>query len=394
MPWKEKGLEAMREEFVLRALANEKSKSALCREYGISRPTGDKWIARYLAGEDLSNQSRAPKTVPHKTEPEMEALIISYRKQYPFLGAAKLHRMLLDEGHVNIPCVKTINNIFNRNGLITPEASLASSPNVRFEKDKPNEMWQSDFKGDFEMQNGSRCHPLNVVDDCARFCLCCGALGSETYDEVRLRMEETLKEYGLPRTFLCDNGNPWGVSQAAGFTKFEVWFMELGILTLHGRSWHPQTQGKEERFNGSLTRECLKYNTFENQKDAERKFSEYRNFYNNKRPHHALGLKTPASVYRKSERTYPKQIEEWEYDVGYERLVVKKNGHIRLGNKHYFLSEAFAGKSIAIRESSKGGGLINLYFRQFKIGQIDVDKRVFTFKRAYLIQGDPRLAQP
>lgn len=394
MPWKEKGLETMREEFVLRVLANEKSKSALCREYGISRPTGDKWIARYLAGEDMSDQSRAPKTVPRKTDPDMEALIISYRNKYPFLGAAKLHRMLLDEGKVNVPCAKTINNIFNRNGLITPEASRASSPNVRFEKSEPNEMWQADFKGDFEMQNESRCHPLDVVDDCARFCLCCRALGSETYDEVRMCMEETLKEYGLPRTFLCDNGNPWGVSQSAGFTKFEVWFMELGILTLHGRAWHPQTQGKEERFNGSLKRECLKYTTFENLEDAERKLSEYREFYNNKRPHHALGLNTPASVYTKSKRTYPKQIEEWEYGDGFKRRMVKETGYITIHNQLYFLSEGFGGKSIAFRESSKGGGLINLYFRQFKIGQIDMDKRVFTFKKAYLIEGDPRLAQP
>ena len=80
MPWKEQRLETMREEFVKRVLSHEKSKSTLCQEYGISRPTGDKWIARYLTGEKMSDLSRAPKTLPNKTASEIEEKIVSYRK--------------------------------------------------------------------------------------------------------------------------------------------------------------------------------------------------------------------------------------------------------------------------------------------------------------------------
>ena len=271
MPWKERVIETMREEFVKRALAYEKSKAALCREYGISRPTGDKWIARYLNRESLCDQSRAPHTVANKTDEDTEACIVAYRKKYPAIGATKIHRMLQNEGITNIPCPKTINNIFKRNGLITKEASQAALPYTRFEKSKPNEMWQADFKGHFAIENGFRCHPLNIIDDCTRFNLCCSPLGSETYSEVRQHMERIFADYGMPYSFLCDNGNPWGTSQSTGFSRFEVWFMELGILTLHGRILHPQTQGKEERFNGSLTREFLKHMTFENQEDAIKK---------------------------------------------------------------------------------------------------------------------------
>lgn len=114
----------MREEFVKRVLSQEKSKSALCKEYGISRPTGDKWIARYLAGEDLNDKSKAPKTAANKTATDIEAFIVSYRRKYPAIGAQKIHQMLLDEGIKDIPCPKTINNIFKRNGLITKEASV------------------------------------------------------------------------------------------------------------------------------------------------------------------------------------------------------------------------------------------------------------------------------
>lgn len=393
MPWEERIIVTMREEFVKRVLAHEKSKAALCREYGISRPTGDKWIERYLNGQPLNDQNRAPHNVANRTADDIERFIVDYRKKYPAIGAAKIHRMLLDEGFENIPCPRTINDIFKRNGLITKEASQAATPYVRFEKSEPNEMWQADFKGHFAMKNGIRCHPLDIIDDCSRFNLCCAPLLGETYIEVRHQMERVFKEYGMPYSFLCDNGTPWGTPQSTGFSRFEVWLMELGILTLHGRILHPQTQGKEERFNGSLTREFLKYVAFENQEDARIKLEEYRDFYNNKRPHFALDLDTPAKHYRPSSRIYTEKISEWEYDEEYEIRKVKETGYITIRNQGYFLSEAFGGKNVAVKESSNSSHLINLYFRQFIIGQIDVEKRVFTFKKSYLIENDPRFAE-
>ena len=122
-------------------------------------------------------------------------------------------------------------------------------------------MWQADFKGYFQMQNGERCYPLNILDDCSRFCLCSDALSNETLGEVKPVFQRLFREYGLPFSLLCDNGNPWGTSQSMGYTAFEVWLMELGVLTIHGRPLHPQTQGKDERYNRSFTRECLSVNS-------------------------------------------------------------------------------------------------------------------------------------
>ena len=393
MPWEEKVIVTMREEFVKRVLSHEKSKAELCREYGISRPTGDKWIERYLNGQPLCDQSRAPHIVGNKTDDDVEKFIVEYRKKYPAIGATKIHRMLRDEGITDIPCPRTINDIFKRNGLITKEASQIATPYVRFEKSEPNEMWQADFKGHFAMRNGARCHPLDIIDDCSRFSLCCAPLAGETYIEVRQQMERIFLKYGMPFSFLCDNGTPWGTSQSTGFSRFEVWFMELGILTLHGRIFHPQTQGKEERFNGSLTREFLKYESFEDFEDAKIKLDKYRDFYNTKRPHYALNLDTPAKHYHPSERAYTPDISEWEYSDEYKLRKVKESGYVTIRNQGYYLSEAFGGKTIAVKESNKGQHLINLYFRQFRIGQIDIDKRVFTFKKAYLIENDPRFAE-
>ena len=390
MPWKETRLETMREEFVKRVLAHEKSKSALCSEYGISRPTGDKWIARYLSGDQLKDMSRAPKSRPNKTDPEIEKKIVEYREKYPAIGAVKMRRIMQDAKHIDLPSARTFNEIFKRNGLITKEASEAAKPYERFEKSYPNEMWQADFKGHFPMGNGVRCHTLNIIDDYSRMNICCEPLLSETFAEIKPCMERIFQEYGMPFSFLCDNGNPWGTQQSTGFTNFEVWLMELGILTMHGRILHPQTQGKEERFNGSFTRECLRHHNIRDQADAAKIFGEYRDFYNNVRPHMALGLEVPASRYTPSSRQFPARISPWEYPDEFVVRNVKSSGYITINGQGYFLSEAFGDKQIAFRESSKGAHLINLYFRQFRIGQIDIEKRVFTFKRAYLIDGDPR----
>lgn len=384
----------MREEFVKRVLSHEKSKSALCREYGISRPTGDKWIERYLAGNSLENQSKAPFKTVNKTQPDTEALIVDYRRKYPAIGAVKIHRMLQNDGITDIPSPSTINEIFKRNGLISHQASLAAKPFTRFEKNKPNDMWQADFKGNFAMLNGVRCHPLNIIDDCTRFNLCCDPLYNETFEAVKPSLIRIFSEYGLPFSFLCDNGNPWGTAQSTGFTKFEVWLMDLGILTLHGRIVHPQTQGKEERFNGSMTRELLKLTSFKDESDALVKCGEYRDFYNNKRPHHALGLDTPASRYIRSNREYPSKIAEWIYPDGYMLHKVKKTGYISICGQGYFLSEAFGERTVAVRRSEHHNEMINIYYRNFIVGQIDVDKRVFSFKKAYLIDNDPRFSEP
>lgn len=388
MPWDERSVKMIREEFVKHVLAGEKTKTALCQEYGISRPTGDKWLRRYRDGCGVENLSRRPHKV-YYTDTETENLIVNMRKEMPAIGATKIRRMLENDGHKNLPCPRTINNIFQRNGLITREASLAATPYQRFEKSYPNEMWQADYLGHFAMKNMERCHPLNIIDDNSRYLLCCKEQKTETFNEIKPVIIGLFEQFGLPFSFLCDNGNPWGTSQSVGFTAFEVWMMELGILVLHGRPRHPQTQGKDERFNGSMQRELLKYTQISDWEDAAVKFEEYRQFYNHKRPHHALQLDTPATRYCPSDRAYSDLVKPWEYEAGCQICKVKDNGYVNYCGQGFFLSEAFRGKEIAIRPS-KIDGCISLFFRQFRIARFHLERRVYTLRRAYLIQGDPR----
>ena len=336
MPWKARSKAMLREEFIKEVLSKKGTKSELCRKYGISRPTGDKWIERYLKGESLDDKSKAPFKTANKISADMEQQIVAYRTNYPAIGAVKIRRMMLDEGCRDLPSASTFNNVFKRNGLIDKQESMNSTPYQHFEKDEPNDMWQADFKGHFAMGNGERCHPLNIIDDCTRFNLCSDPLPNETFDGILPSMKRIFETYGLPKVFLCDNGNPWGTVQSTGFTKFEIWLMDLGILTIHGRIHHPQTQGKEERYNRSMTRELLKQTTFKDFDDAWKKCAEYRRFYNEKRPHCALNLETPASKYTPSPRKYIENPEAWEYGAEYKLVKVKSTG-----NAQYKASFAF-----------------------------------------------------
>lgn len=392
MPWKDISKTMIREEFVKRVILQQETKTSLCREYGISRPTGDKWLKRYLNGENLSDRSRAPFKTANKTSPDIERIILDYRETHPAIGAVKIRRILQNKGYENIPSASTVNAILKRNGCISIEASKAATPNRRFVKDFPNDMWQADFKGNFLLKNQCRCYPLNVIDDHSRMSLCSKALTSESFESVFPVFLNLFKEYGLPFSLLCDNGNPWGTSQNRGFTNFEVRLMEIGVLVMHGRAFHPQTQGKEESFNRSMTRELLNFCNFKDLIEAQEQFDEYRKFYNYERPHHALGLDVPAQHYCKSNRKLPDKIHDWDYPGECKIRKVSSKGYLYYSKYWYYFSEAFADKMVAVKESSIPG-FVNVYFRQFKIARINVDEKKFVSKTAYLIENDPRATE-
>ena len=382
MAWKVQTVEKSREEFVIRVLTGEKTKIALCQEYKISRPTGDKWIERYQNGESMSDRSKAPFRTPNRTNEDTEQAIVELRRKRPTMGAKKLKRMLENQGHT-APAHSTINTILHRHGLITKEASAAATPYIRFEKASPNEMWQADFKGHFAMTNGQRCHPLTILDDHSRYSLCIDAKENERHESTAESFIRVFERYGLPLAILCDNGNPWGTAQSVGYTKFEVWLMDLGILVKHGRPHHPQTQGKEERFNGTLYRECIKGVAFEHFPHAQALFDEYRRFYNHERPHHALDLGTPAQRYRESTRKMPQRIDEWEYPPGVIVARVKASGYLTLSGQGYFLSEAFGGKPVGLMDSGDKDGTFFVLYRGFCVAKLNVEQRCVVAKSAF-----------
>ena len=379
MPWGAKTVKEQREKFVEEVLLGEKSKSALCREYEISRVTGDKWLKRYETGEALTDKSKAPFRTPNKTRPETETKIVSTRAEHPAWGPRKIKRYLERQGE-DVPSKSTIGNILARNGCISDAASKAATPYKRFQRDASNELWQCDFKGDFAMLDGNRCHALTVMDDYSRYSLCVDAKGNERREGVEESFRRLFLAHGLPKELLCDNGNPWGTSQSTGYTLFEIWLMNHDVLPIHGRIRHPQTQGKEERFHRTMDVELLHHVKMKNLADAQKHFDAFRDCYNNERPHEALGLGVPSEYYRQSERKMPERIRVWEYGRAYEVRRIKSSGFITYGGQGYFLSEAFGGITVGVRESVTEG-CVNLYYRGFKIGKIDLRERAFVSKK-------------
>ena len=367
MPWKEKTVEELRKEFV-EAAQSCANFSSLCREFGITRATGYKWIKRSEKDNTLSDLSRRPHITANKTPESIELQVVEARIKHPGWGAKKIKASLERKG-MDLPCVKTINNILNRNGLISKDESLKHKPFTRFEKDYCNEMWQTDFKGEFKMQNGNYCFPLDIFDDHSRFVIRIAPFES-TANVVLPTFREAFLEFGKPDSVLSDNGAQFaGFRQ--GYTQFEKWLMNHDVLPIHGRIKHPQTQGKIERFHRAMNQELLNHYTPKDISDAQRVFTDWRDCYNNERPHEALGMRCPSDIYIPSSRVYCDQIKRYEYGGQYHVIKVNSWGYVRFDKWQIYLSETMIDEYIEFRPNPNGDTFIACY-RNFAIGEFDV----------------------
>ena len=367
MPWECRTVEEQRKEFA-QAAAMCSNFSALCREFGIDRHTGYKWVARYTAGEPLTDRSRRPYTSPSRTSDEVERLVLAVRADNPGWGAKTIRDILIQEGYRDIPCVKTVNNILNRNGCISREESLKRVPYTRFEKEQCNHMWQVDFKGEFRMEDGQYCYPLDIIDDHSRFVIKI-APRLTTANVVIPVFSEVFLEYGLPNSILSDNGAQFAGFKK-GYTQFERWLMDLDVLPIHGRARHPQTQGKIERFHRTMKQELLNHTAIADIDDAEKKFSAWRDKYNYIRPHEALGMKRPGEVYIPSQRKFDGQIQKYEYGGEYHVIKVNSWGYVRFDKWQVYLSETMVDQYIEFRPSPDGETFSACY-RNYKIAEFD-----------------------
>lgn len=364
MPWKDKTVEELRKEFA-EAAKTSTNFSSLCREFGITRKTGYKWLKRVSETNDLSDHSHTPFSIPGKTSPEIERLILEKRYNDKW-GGKKILQTLENEGYTDLPCLRTVNNILKRNGCISQEESDKHKPFKQFEREKCNELWQTDFKGDFGLLNGERCFPLDIIDDHSRFCLRLEAKSSAK--GVMESFEKTFKEYGMPNSILSDNGAQFAGFKG-GYTQFERWLMDLDVAPIHGRFRHPQTQGKIERFHRSMKYEFLKFNEFEDLDEAASGLAEWRNKYNTVRPHEALGMKCPADIYISSDRKYPEKIYSYEYSGIYRMVKINNWGYIRFDKISLFLSETMCDTRVEVRPANND--TFDVYYRNYRIAQID-----------------------
>ena len=374
MPWKSISIMDSRQEFVRLALQGDVAVAELCRRFGVSRQTGFGYLRRYRTegAAGLEDRSRRPQSSPQRSSAEIERQVVALRTAHPAWGGRKLARRLRDLGVDDVPSPSTITEILRRHGLLDPDEASKHRPFQRFERSQPNQLWQMDFKGHIALDVG-RCHPLTVLDDHCRYALCLSACGDETLITVRERVTAIFQRYGLPDAMLADNGSPWGGRGGSGgdYTAFEVWLMRLGVRMLHGRPYHPQTQGKEERFHRTLKVEVLQGRRFADLERCQVAFDAWRRIYNEERPHEALDLAVPASRYTPSQLSFPANLPDPAYDTTDQVRRVGQDGYTSFKGHKLKLSQAFKGLDVAFRPTHIDG-VFNAVFMRFTIAKLDL----------------------
>jgi transposase InsO family protein len=333
-------------EFVVRASRGE-SLSSLCREYEISRPTGYLWLKRFgeqgVAG--VEEHSRRPHLSPRRTGAEIEARIVALRRQRPDWGARKLAVLLEREGIV-LPVI-TVHRVLVRHDLVLDRESRRQATG-RFEREQPNQLWQMDFKG--QKGTGAAIGPLSLLDDHSRYLVALEQTGTTRSEAVRERLEGSFRSSGLPDALLMDHGVPWWNARSPnGWTQLMVWLMKQGVRCHFSGVRHPQTQGKVERFHGWL--------------------DNFRHEYNQLRPHEALGMRTPASLWRPSARTYDPNPQAWDYGTGAELRKVGGQGHIYIGDRRWRVSQALASHTVRLERIDQR---VLVYFCRTLVQEIDL----------------------
>ena len=348
----------------------------LCRRFQVSAKTFYKWRKRSKAeGEvGLKNRSRRPQRSPMRTQSEVETKILSVRSERPSWGARKIRRVLLNRGEVELPTNSTVHRILQRNGAIDPVESEKHQAWHRFEHEAPNQLWQMDFKGWFPTMDQRRCNPLTILDDHSRYVVCLQACLNQQTETVQHQLTSTFRRYGLPERMTMDNGAPWGNDWQHPYTPLTVWLIRLGVGVSHSRPYHPQTQGKDERFHRTLDVDLLRWHRFRDAAHVQQHFDEYRHLYNRERPHQSIAMDVPASRYRISTHRFPEQLPRIEYDVGDIIRKVCEKGNFQFRGKRYSVGKAFYGYPIALR-STTNDGVFNVFFCHQKIGQIDLHEK-------------------
>jgi putative transposase len=352
--------------------------SEICERYGVSRKTGYKWLKRYQEGgvEALWERSRAPHHCPHKTPKEVEDEIVKLRKEHEKSGPFTLrYRLERTRSEIKWPAVSTIGEILKRRGQVKsrkrrkkPQGLFSGS---QVETHRPNQVMTADFKGQFRTQDGQYCYPLTVQDHCARFSFCCQAMRSTSAKPARDQFERVFQQYGLPEAILTDNGVPFAGPGLRRLSRLSVWWIRLGIQPLLIQPGHPEQNGRHERYHRTLKQETT-FPPAANLRAQQQVFDRFQQDYNHERPHQSLQGKTPAEVYRPSQRPYPRRLPGPQYPGHYEVRRVSTAGQIKLHGKKIFLSEVLENQIVGLEQFKED--IWSIYLGETLLGRWDERK--------------------
>ena len=365
--------------FVFEYQQDEHTMTELCERYGIARETGYVWWRRYRAQglEGLLELNRAPARHPNQTPAAIEQVVLELRQAHMRWGPRKLKRILeRDQPGRAWPAASTMGALLKREGLVVPRKKrrkTAPYTEPLAHADRANRVWCADFKGWFRAADGTRIDPLTISDAHSRYLLRCQAVEKTDSARVQAIFEAAFREYGMPQAIRTDNGAPFASTAIAGLSRLAVWWIKLGIVPERIEAGHPEQNGRHERMHRTLKQEVA-MPPAQDRRAQQRALQHFRQEYNQVRPHEALGMKTPASVYVASAREYPRQVPDPEYPDSMLVRPVQSKGHFRWKKRHnVFLSEVLWGERIGLLPIDERW--FTVYFAHVPLARFDSRER-------------------
>jgi len=377
MSWKR--VEPMEERcrFVLLASEPRANISEFCREFGISRRTGYKWLGRfYQEGlHGLEDRSRRPIHCPRETAGEVVCEIVSIRQAHPRWGGVTIREILKRRNNCQaIPSSRTIDRILNRCGLVKTRKRgkrRKYSPEQVIRPKGPNDVWTVDFKGWWCTKDGNRCLPLTLRDEYSRYILDLAALAKGNSKAVGERFERCFERYGLPKYIRSDNGSPFcSYLGLKGLSRLSVWWLKHGVFPNRIPPASPQYNGGHERMHRDIKAE-LQRTPARNLRLQQDIFDKWRKEFNMQRPHRALNMATPSECYDISPRKYSRTIVPYDYGDQMESRKVGCRGDIWWRGKRRFVSNALNKEEIGVEIVDDT--MLSLWFRDFHLGTTDIE---------------------
>lgn len=351
MPWKESSVMDEKVRFVIEYERDEQPMTGLCAQFGISRETGYVWLRRYrqYGLDGLREVNRAPRRHPNQTTTDIEGAVLALRQAHMRWGPRKLKRILeRDQPGQAWPATSTVGEIVKRAGLVVARKKRRKTEPYTeplAHAVESNRVWCADFKGWFKAGDGTRIDPLTITDACSRYLLRCQAVEKTNTERVRAIFEAAFREYGLPQAIRTDNGPPFASSALGGLSRLAVWWIKLGIVPERIEAGHPEQNGRHERMHRTLKQDV---HPGQDWRAQQRALDGFRYEYNQVRPHEALGMETPASIYTPSPRPYLEQLPDVEYPDTMRVYSVRSHGHFRWKKHDVFLSEVLWGERIGL----------------------------------------------
>lgn len=375
MAWRVNNVRDQRKRFVREVQEYKKTFTDICEEFGISRPTGYKWIQRYaLEGEDgLEDRSSARHSQDRKTNKKLEEKILRLKRKYSAWGPKKIHAYLLRrDPSENWPSITTIGNILKRNGFVLPRKQRKRFPaktDPLSHCKKPNDVWCVDFKGWFKTKDNIKCDPFTVTDAESRYILYCSKLHSGKVKDVWQTMEKLFYENGLPKYLRHDNGPPFATSGVGRLSTLSVNLIKAGVIPEWIDPGKPYQNGRHERMHGTLKNEGI-FPLQLTLEEQQMRFRDFVNYFNNERPHEALNQRIPADVYVRSNRQWDGKLISPEYGSDYIVKRVRKRGQVGWQGKDLFIGKALAYEHIGFKEEENDGHWL-VYYGPILLGTMD-----------------------